>query len=149
MKQTFFIFLSAFLLLSCQNKETKTNVEQEKVVEEPHSFSDSPLYLNNGKPWLINEEMKPHISRGEEALKTYIDKKDTDYKNLSQTLNDENKKLIESCTMTGESHEVLHEWLSPHLELATELENAKSQKEAEKTVQKLHASFETLHKYFK
>lgn len=151
MKKTLFIFLSAFLLLACQNKETKTEVEkEEQLVEVKQTSSTSPLYLDNGKPWKINEEMKPHVSKGEEAFKTYIDnEEDTDYKNLSQILTDENNKLIESCTMTGESHDVLHEWLAPHLELTAALKSAENQEEAEEVIHKLNSSFKEFHKYFK
>lgn len=147
MKKSFFIFLSTFLLLACQNKETKIEKE-EQLVEVNQTSSTSPLYLDNGKPWKINSEMKPYLSVSEEKLKAYIESEDTDYKSMSEVLNEENKKLIKSCTMTGESHDVLHEWLAPHLELTAALKNAENQKQAEEVIQKLNNSFKEFHKYF-
>lgn len=151
MKNILFIFLSAFLLLACQNKEAKPEVEKEKYpVEVKQTSNTSPLYLNDGKPWEINEEMKPYISKSEEILRIYTtNEADTDYESMAQVLNDENKKLIESCTMTGEPHDVLHQWLAPHLDLTAALQNAENQKEAEEVIQKLNNSFKEFHKYFK
>ncbi|MDX9705319.1 MAG: hypothetical protein RBT46_06395, partial [Weeksellaceae bacterium] len=60
----------------------------------------------------------------------------------------ENKKLIKSCTMEGQSHEELHKWLYPHIELLDALEVAENTESAAKIVEELQHSFATYHQYF-
>ena len=51
--------------------------------------------------------------------------------------------------MDGKSHDELHKWLHPHLELVKELENSSDENEAKEIVLKLQKSNEMYHQYFK
>ena len=106
------------------------------------------ISLNNGEKWPVNEEMKPHVTQGETTLNDYITSKDTDYKSLASKLKDTDNELISSCTMEGESHDELHKWLHPHLELVSELADANDQTEADAVIQKLTNSYQNYHTYF-
>ena len=110
--------------------------------------SDLTIELNNGNKWLVNDEMKPHVQQGEKSLNDYLASSDRDYKSLAQDLKQSNKNLIASCTMEGKSHDELHKWLHPHLTLIGDLENAQSEEEASKVVEKLNNSFKSYHTYF-
>ncbi|MDO5655453.1 MAG: hypothetical protein Q4G27_04870 [Flavobacteriaceae bacterium] len=110
-----------------------------------HSHNDGePIELNAGEKWKVNEEMKPFVITSEEMLQDY----DGDYALLAQNLKDQNAKLIKSCTMEGKSHDELHKWLHPHMEIVKELENAPDAAQADKVVKKLEGSFQTYHTYF-
>ncbi|MDD3005023.1 hypothetical protein [Flavobacterium sp.] len=150
MKQTFLIALSVFTLISCKNNSETQSPENTTKIEhtETEAQKSDQLTLNNNEKWLVNDEMKPHILKGEELVTLYIKENGTDYKQLAANLKEENSKLIKSCTMKGESHEELHKWLHPHLEIVSDLENATEIPQAQEIVQKLSASYETYHQFF-
>ncbi|HMS50766.1 MAG: hypothetical protein IT272_02045 [Chitinophagales bacterium] len=112
------------------------------------NHSKGELKLNNGEKWKVNEEMKPHIEKGNEILKEFISKQDQDYRKLAESLKEQNNALIKSCTMKGESHDELHKWLHPHMELIKKLSNVRDSKEAGGIISELEKSFETYYIYF-
>lgn len=152
-------------LASCDNS-TETTTEQEKqeaVKEQEHPAEEAEhpekteehfhddgeaLSLNDGEKWKVNEEMKPFVKQGEEFVYDYSKSKDEDYLSLAKNLEDQNKQLISSCTMDGSSHDELHKWLHPHLELTKELKNTNDIDQANHTVQELLSSYKMYHKYF-
>ncbi len=71
-----------------------------------------------------------------------------DYKELGEQLGGQNKRLIKSCTMKGKSHDELHKWLHPHMQLVEALEDAENEQNANKTIKQLKESFQTFHNYF-
>lgn len=156
------IFSLGFLT-SCDNT-TETVAEPQETVDHhdhdhDHDHSDhddshhhhddgEAITLNDGEKWIVNEEMKPFVKEGESFVKAYADSGDEDYKSLAENLAGQNSQLISSCTMDGVSHDELHKWLHPHLELTTALKNADNVQEASHIVDELLASYEMYHKYF-
>ena len=143
------------MILSCQQKENKaeqTAIDPiEEQTEEQHIVSKvDGLYLNDGEAWLINEEMKPFVLNAKEILDGYnlIDSHQ-DYVSIALGLKEQNQLLINSCTMQGESHDVLHEWLVPHLELTKALEEAENKELADSLAEQLKESFASFNIYFK
>lgn len=106
------------------------------------------IELNKGDRWLVNDEMKPHVEKGEQALKAYTSSNGSDYKALAQELKSADKALISSCTMEGKSHDELHKWLHPHLTLVSDLESAETEQEANDVIAKLQESYQNYHTYF-
>lgn len=113
-----------------------------------HSHGEEKIELNNGQKWAVNEEMKPHIEQGRVILNTYLTNGDTDYEKLAKDLQEQNSSLIKSCTMDGKSHDELHKWLHPHLELVKELSKAETPEEVNKVTDKLKASYEIYDQHF-
>lgn len=150
------ILLSTILglmLFGCNNQKVENqdeshNTEQHEDHDHAAAEESEALALNNGEKWKVNEEMTPFIEKAESGLKTYISSKGTDYKDLAKKQGDLNSSLIKSCTMDGKSHDELHKWLHPHLELVDELANAKDGSEAATIVTKLEQSFATFHEFF-
>lgn len=159
MKKTIFIIstFSFLLFFSCENQK-ENGTENTKVDSTVHSENqehnehlkddNEALTHNNGEKWEINEEMDPHVSTQEDILKKYKDSKSSDYKTLAKQLTEQNTSLINSCTMEGESHEELHKWLHPHMELLEELGKSENNDQAEEVISKLEKSFQTFHQYF-
>lgn len=112
------------------------------------NHQQSEITLNNGEKWKVNSEMKPHIEKGSEILNEFISQKNTDYQALADSLKTQNNNLIKSCTMKGESHDELHKWLHPHMELIEQLSNAPNLKEAEGIISQIELSFKTYEKHF-
>lgn len=125
----------------------ETDVSREDSIALAHDQTET-IELDNGNKWLINDEMKPHIAEGEAAVNDYIAENRTDYKALADTLKNIDNALISSCTMEGKSHDELHKWLHPHLELVAELKDAKNEEEANKIIGKIDASYDTFWVYF-
>ncbi|OJV29188.1 MAG: hypothetical protein BGO32_07800 [Bacteroidetes bacterium 37-13] len=140
MKNFFLLLLSIGLFTACN--------QTAKHEDHDHDNSSEAITLINGEKWKINEEMKPNITEAEEVLNNYIKANGTDYKTLASELKDKNTALVKSCTMTGESHEELHKWLHPHIELIKELHDAENETEAQEVIAELQKSFSTLHQYF-
>jgi len=112
------------------------------------SHGQEKIELNNGQKWAVNEEMKPHIEQGYVILTTYLSEGGTDNEKLAKDLQEQNSKLIRSCTMDGKSHDELHKWLHPHLELVKELSKAKTPDEVSEVTDKLEASYDLYVQYF-
>lgn len=150
MKRTILFGLSLFLFWSCNNSSEKTATHQQ---EEPHTTqyleeSSEVIELNNGEKWIVNKEMTPFVSKCAELVNLYIQENKTDFKELAAQLKEQNDQLIKSCTMEGKSHDELHKWLHPHLELVKELENSPDEYTAKEIVLKLKQSNEVYHRYF-
>ncbi len=147
MKNTVWIFLLLISLTACKNDKTSTS---EKSTETTHEYveSEEDLELNDGQKWFVNEEMKPFVKAGEERVEKYIKEKKGDYKSLAAQLTEHNNQLIKSCTMTGKSHDELHKWLHPHLELVAELGKAEKPGDADQIIEKIDKSYATYHQFF-
>ena len=113
-----------------------------------HSSHVDSISLNDGHKWQVNAEMKPFLESGAQLVKDYISKESNAFKELAQDLKAQNDSLISSCTMKGESHEELHKWLHPHLELVKELSRASSVDEADEIVARLEGSYHTYQMFF-
>lgn len=142
--------IGSFLLYGCGNSTNeKSNNNGETATHQQHQHDDEQtIRLNNGEKWFVNEEMKPFILEAENILTEYINNNLSDYKTLAEQLKEKNSGLIKSCTMKGESHDELHKWLYPHIELIESLSKAESTEEASEIIANLQASFLTYHQYF-
>lgn len=132
MQKLILLFVSVSLFSACNSK---------------HSTGE--IKLNNGEKWEVNAEMKPHIEQGAKLLSDYLAQSGSDYKKLAEDLKAQNDQLVQSCTMKGESHEELHKWLHPHINLVDQLAKANDPKEAQTLITQLEQSFKTYQNYFK
>jgi len=149
MKKVLVLAISSFVLWSCNNSSEKAKSNQEtKQEEHQHDETSEAVELNIGKKWIVNDEMKPFVAKGEGLVTTYLQSSHTNYNELAQQLKEQNNQLIKSCTMKGKSHDELHKWLHPHLELVEALEKSANENEAKGIVLKLQKSNEVYHQYF-
>lgn len=149
MKKIIVLGMCIFLLWSCNINPDKSATHQEQAHSlHQNDINAEKIALNNGEKWVVNEEMKPFVLKGSELVNGYIRNNKGDYKSLASQLKDQNNQLIKSCTMKGKSHEELHKWLHPHLELVKELENSSDEKGTKEIVLKLQKSNEEYHRYF-
>ena len=116
-----------------------------QLTNHQHNSGEVSIELDNGKKWKVNTEMTPFITSGEQILNEFDGK---DYKALAKQLKEKNNGLIKSCTMNGKSHDELHKWLHPHLQLVDALSKAKNEQEAEEVISELKKSFTTYNTYF-
>lgn len=144
MKKT--IVLGIALLLAACAQNTKSADDNKTAA--PTQEKSVEIRLNNGAKWKVSPEMKPYVAKGSELVDAYLSSHSQDYKTLAKQLEEQNEKLIGSCSMTGESHDELHKWLHPHLELVEALDDAENADVAQKTVEKLRESYGLYAEYF-
>lgn len=137
-----------------QNPETPSPESTEKPKspesrsENEHVASLENLELNDGEKWKMTQEMMPIVIEAQDALFEFVYENYSEYNYLGERLNNYNYSLINNCNMKGASHDALHHWLVPHMELTDALENAESAEEAERIIERLQDSFRTFHVYF-
>lgn len=151
MKKVIVLAIGSFILLSCNSKveKSETAAQEEKVqVTDQHAENVESVELNDGAKWIVNEEMKPFVLKGATLVNVYLQDNQTENKVLANELKDQNNQLIKSCTMKGKSHDELHKWLAPHLELVKELEGETDALKANEIVLKLKNSYQQYHQYF-
>ena len=147
-KITVSLSLVGLLIFGCNNASKEKSIEKTEVVSHEnheHSEGTQGIELNKGEKWQVNAEMIPHVLAGEKLLNDY---KGGDYKKLAEQMDEKNTVLIQSCTMDGKSHEELHKWLHPHIELLASLGKAENEQTANAVIEQLKASFKTYHIYF-
>jgi acetolactate synthase small subunit len=155
MKIIFQIFLAtavAIGAISCGQQESE-NLESETTIvvedEAEQSTVMVELELKDGRErWKVNEEMYEYPHNCQKIVQKYMKEKDTDYLGLANALDGQIKKLISSCTMTGESHDALHLWLEPNMEMIEALSAAKNNEEAQPIVVNLNESYNLFDRYF-
>lgn len=136
------------LLMSCNTSNDTDKKKEGKIVQikEKISKEESPeISLCNGEKWKVNEEMLPHIEKSEAVFTTF---EGENYNQLSEDLMSHTNNLIQSCTMDGASHDELHKWLHPHIELIKSLSEKRAQEVKEEVLPAIEKSFNTFHKYF-
>src|SRR5690554_5561666 len=153
MKNLIVLGISLLLFWSCSNPGKTISAEDAEIhteAHEAHHYNESSdaLELNDGERWVVNEEMKPFVAKGSELVSSYIQDGETDFKGLADLVREENLQLVQSCTMTGKSHDELHKWLHPHMALVEELSQATNQVEADGLVRQLEVSYDDYHQYF-
>tara|TARA_R100000951_G_scaffold31025_1_gene26641 strand:+ start:836 stop:1345 length:510 start_codon:yes stop_codon:yes gene_type:complete len=148
MKKQYITIGMIALLMSCNTSNDIDMKEESKTVQIEETTSNersSEISLYNGEKWKVNEEMLPHIKKSEAVFTAFEGK---DYKQLSEDMMSHTNNLIQSCTMDGASHDELHKWLHPHIELITSLSEKSDQEVEEEVLPAIEKSFNTFHKYF-
>ncbi|WP_432670824.1 hypothetical protein [Flavobacterium sp. SM2513] len=148
MNKIFIIAISSVVLISCKNDKQTTTSEETPEMEQVQEEHSESIQLNNNEKWPVNEEMKPYVMQGEAVVNSYLETNNTDYAALATQLKDLNTKLIKSCTMDGKSHDELHKWLHPHLELVEKLGNTTDPAAGKSATQEVSDSYKSYHQYF-
>ena len=147
LKNIGFIFMlggiSMIYAMACQNPSASSSSKSNQS-----QTGENKLELNRGQKWQINPEMAPFIQAQEISLNSYLDMKDSNFIALAKSLHDSNQKLIKSCTMSGESHNQLHHWLHPHIQLIEALKNAETKEVSDTIIKQIQLSFKTYNQYF-
>lgn len=109
------LFLLAIISIgSCQkNKEDKTSKEAIEVnpVSEKHTETVAKVSLNKGELWKAN----PETTAGINAIRKIIleSSQEESASILKEKLNFELTLIFKKCTMKGEAHNQLHNYLFP------------------------------------
>lgn len=106
-------------LLSCQQKESQPVTGEKAEIEQEDAFQTTVVSLNSSKRWEANAETTQGIKNMQQLIADYsIDSENSE--ELITELKAEFAMIFKKCTMTGEAHEQLHNYLIP---LKSKIEN--------------------------
>ena len=114
------------LLSACQNNSDSTNIDAEEttISHEDHALQKGHCSLNNGNKWIANSETTEGINNMIALMTAFTPQQDTnDYSSLEMKLEREFNLILQKCTMTGEAHEQLHNYLTPMPEFFKKLKS--------------------------
>ena len=105
----FSILIIAAALIAACNSPT----EKQKISESGEAITQH-VSLNNGEKWKANPETDSGIAKMKELVNRFIGNEDINaYHDLRAGLEKEFNTIIEKCSMKGEAHEQLHNYLLP------------------------------------
>jgi hypothetical protein len=141
MKRLLLIPAAMLLITSCSepSTEVKKEIEETKV----EKMAAPEVQLNEGARWIANQATVDGI----ENLSIMTDSFDPSaesYDTLQASLRDEFGLIFKNCTMKGEAHEQLHNYLLPLMELFGEL----TEEGSEKTLEKIKEHLARFDSYF-
>ena len=129
-KRMKYLFLMILLVLvSCKQHEEKkplpVTLQQEEATEESHESIDGKVTLNEGKLWQANPETTTGINKMKNRMRAFTDTENLKaYATLKEGLEADFTELFQKCTMKGEPHNQLHNYLFPFIDLFDGLESA-------------------------
>lgn len=107
------ITMTTLLFISCKENKKQQIVEPVQTEEETHE-SDGVLQLNNGDLWMANAETSEGIQNMRQLMTNFTDTENMEaFPELKSKLEAEFGTIISKCTMTGEAHDQLHNYLLP------------------------------------
>ncbi len=147
-KFKFLLPVTLILLLACNNKagENHDNHDDQAKTEklDQHEESENAVQLDNGKKWKANPETITGINNMTALVQNGIAANMQTAK-LHDTLQIEFKTIFDKCTMTGESHNQLHNFLIP---LKRQLEKLKAGNSETETLKDIKEHLLTFSNYF-
>ena len=124
-----------------------SNYSCNKQEENSSNYQKNIISLNNGNPWKASPETTNGIENMKKIMASFnIDSNLNLYDKLVDDLTEEFLIILEKCTMKGESHDQLHNYLLPIKIMFKDLLNTNI-KERQKTFYKLSSHLEN-YKYF-
>jgi len=102
-------------LLACDNAKEKPKEDKTKTeAQEAPAKSKNDLVLNNGKRWSANPETTTGVNNMMNLMNSFAGSDNIDsYNTLSDSLNSEFNQILKQCTMEGDAHNQLHNFLFP------------------------------------
>jgi len=117
-------FLAIISINSCQNKENKIAEKAiaVKPVSEKHTETGAKVSLNKGQLWKANPETTAGINALQKIILESSQKESASI--LKEKLNSEFTLIFKKCTMKGEAHNQLHNYLIPLKQKIDSLEDS-------------------------
>ncbi|MFZ3274244.1 MAG: hypothetical protein WA143_08210 [Lutibacter sp.] len=144
------VIMATILVVSCNNeKNKKQEIAKPVQTEEETHESEGVLKLNNGDLWIANAETTEGIEQMKQLIANFNDTENMEaYAELKTKLEAEFGTIISKCTMTGEAHDQLHNYLLPMKPLFKDLaaEDLATRKAA---LEKLNKHLSEYSAYFK
>jgi hypothetical protein len=139
------LILSSALLAACSDKEGESASGPETAAKKHQAAAVS---FNDGSKWTANPETTAGIDRMRRMVSEFTTADDpSTYPKLVTALEQEYAAVIRNCTMTGEAHNQLHNFLAPLNQLIEPLKSGDPQVAKEALI-KLENHLKTYSAYF-
>ena len=123
--------------------------DAKQKTDELHLSEQNGIELNDGKRWFANSETTEGIKNMVRIMNTFNEKEDIKaYATLTKSLKTEFSMVFEKCTMKGEAHNQLHNFLIPINDLFEPLASS-NLKECQDSYNKLNSHLKVYQTYFK
>jgi len=117
MNKKIILLISLFFILTSCKTEKKETIDV-------NSIKIEGITLDNNKRWKANFDTTDGIKKMQNIMRSFSDKENTKaYATLKENLETEFSIIFQKCTMTGESHNQLHNYLKPMLAMFDGLES--------------------------
>ncbi len=114
-----------------------------------HNLESNNIQLDNGKRWIANPETKTGIENMISIMSSFEEKDNVDgFGPLTESLKSEFSMIFKKCTMTGEAHNQLHNFLLPIKGLLETLPS-NNLNQSQERYDKLNNDLKEFNKYFK
>ncbi len=160
-------FVLFVVLAACDNNNSvETGIEAEKTSESKKAtratmmpgvdnsaatvVDELTVQLDEGKKWKANVETSQGINKMMASVKKAISKDIAeleDYRALGAALQTDFNEIFQKCTMTGEAHEQLHNFLLPMVDMVKTFEQ-KDLVACEKTLPEIKQHLGSYYDYF-
>jgi flavorubredoxin len=137
------LFISAIFLVITSCSETTKEAKEENEETKVEKMDAPEVQLNEGQLWEANMATIEGIKNLSVMVESF-DSSSENYETLQSNLRDEFGLIFKNCTMKGEAHEQLHNYLLPLMELFGELTGEAS----EKTLGKIKEHLARFDSYF-
>lgn len=116
-KQTIVLLLTVVTLLTACNSEKKKEIDVKSIKIEG-------VRLDNTKLWQTNIETTQGIKKMQQIMHSFSDRNNVvAYASLKSELETEFTTIFQKCTMKGEAHNQLHNYLKPMMPIFEGLES--------------------------
>ncbi|MDC1265540.1 hypothetical protein N8009_01965 [Flavobacteriaceae bacterium] len=136
------LILAIAFVSSCR-KDAKQKTDELNLSEQ------NGIALNDGNRWIANPETTEGIKNIMKIMNTFNEKEDINsYATLTESLKSEFSMVFEKCTMKGEAHNQLHNFLIPINDLFEPLASS-DLKKCQESYDKLNSHLKVYQTYFK
>lgn len=126
--KTISILAMGVIIFSCGQSSNKNshNSNSEQIGNDDHDVNR--LSLNNGSRWQANPETTTGIKNMQQLINSFSDKESPDaYEILKSNLDNEFNLIFKNCTMKGEAHNQLHNFLLPMKDMFNGLQDSEQE----------------------
>jgi len=142
------VLLITGITFSCNEHSEKDHNNTEEIEAEDHHEHGEGLRLDHGSRWIANLETTQGVNNMITLMDEFSEKENTDaYALLTEKLKAEFTMIFEKCTMEGESHHQLHNFLVPVKELLKGLQSS-DLNVCKNSYSKLDSHLDEYQKYF-
>ncbi|WP_339611868.1 hypothetical protein [uncultured Planktosalinus sp.] len=138
--------LVCFTVVSCAEGSQKETSSESKDLHQGTQEGYLNLKLDNSSKWQANIETTEGVKEMQKLVSTFIKENSNDYIALKEQLEANFAYIFEKCTMKGESHDQLHNYLYPMKILFEDL--TKDQQTAQQAVIDLQQHIPVYFQYF-
>lgn len=142
------MLLALALLPACGERTSTGEAVALQDSAEVAAPKEGGLALDNGRKWTVSPHMMVPIRRMRERMAA-VEPKELDAPHaLADSLFMDMDELVRTCDMKGPAHDMLHEWLMPHMTLLQRLETAPNADSARTVLDAMERSNTLFDQYF-